>query len=98
MADKTRVTIAILIAVIIVLASLVAYTFLVRPALSGYVVDRQLEGYNYALLEIAQIAAQCQQPIPLTIGQDEEGNAQVINLVAAECFPEKFPELFEGAQ
>jgi len=98
MADKTRVTIVILIAVIIVLASLVAYTFLVRPAFSGYVVSKQQEGYDYAILNIAQIAAQCQQPIPLTIGQDAEGNEQVITLVAAECFPERFPELSGEAQ
>ncbi len=93
MADKTKVTIAVLIAVIVVLASVVIYNFGVKRAISGYVVSKQQEGYDYAIVNIAQIAAQC-QPVPLTIGQDEEGNAQIINLVAAECFPERFPELF----
>ncbi len=95
MAEKTKVTIAILVAVIVVLASIVAYTFLVRPKISGYV----SLGYNDAIADIAQRAVQCQQqPIILPVGQDEQGNTQVRYLVAIECFPDRFPELFEENQ
>jgi len=97
MANKTKITIAVLIAVIVVLASIVIYNFGVKRAISGYVVSKQQEGYEYAIVNIAQVATQC-QPVPLTIGQDEEGNPQRINLVAVECFPERFPEFFEQNQ
>ena len=95
MADKTKVTIAVLIAVVVILASIVIYAFIVSPRISGYIIEKQQQGYDYAVINIAQIAAQCQEPIVLPIGQDEEGNVQVRNLIAIECYPDRFPELFE---
>ena len=83
MADKTKVVMTILIAIIVVLASVVAYAFLVRPSLTGYAVQRQQEGFDFAIMNIAQMAAQC-QAVPLTFGE------QTITLFAAECFPEIF--------
>ncbi len=95
MADKTKITMTVLIAVVVILASIVIYAFIVSPRISGYIIDKQQEGYNYAVINIAQIATQCQEPIPLIIGQNEQGNEQVIHLVAVECYPNRFPELFE---
>ncbi len=81
MADKTRVTIAILIAVIVVLASIVTYTF-VKVKIDGYTTKNQNIGYNIgyqkAFLDIMQTAATC-QPIPLTYGN------QTITIIAEGC-------------
>jgi len=93
MVDKNRTLIAILVAVIAVLVVVVLYAFVVSPRLDGYVVQRQQEGIDFAVANIAQIAAQCRELVPLPIGQDENGQVQSINLVAVECFPDRFPEL-----
>lgn len=78
MADKTKLTMALLIVAVVVLGAVVVYAFVVRPAVTGYSVDRQSEGYQIAVLDIAQKAATC-QPVPITVGN------QTINLVALEC-------------
>jgi len=58
MANKQGVLITILVLVIVILAGILAYVFLVRPTLTGYVVDRQIEGYNICL---SSIVSQVQQ-------------------------------------
>ena len=43
MAEKTKVTIAILVAIIIVLASIISYTFVIKPKITGYVAQDIIE-------------------------------------------------------
>lgn len=84
MRDKSKLLIGILIAVIVILAAIVAYVFLIQPEITGYVTERQQEGYLIALSDVVQAAAQC-QPISLPIGE-----GATITLIAAECYPEIF--------
>ena len=58
MADKKKVLITILVAVIVILAAVIVYAFLISPGITGYVVDKQSEGVQIA---IASIVAQIQQ-------------------------------------
>jgi len=58
MADKKKVLITLLVAVIVILAAIIVYAFLIRPNITGYVVDRQNEGIEFA---IAAIVSQIQQ-------------------------------------
>lgn len=76
--SKTGVVIGILFLVIVVLLAVIAYAFLVRPALTGYVTERQVEGFEFAIVSIMQQAASC-QPVPLTYEND------TINIIAIEC-------------
>ena len=92
MAQTHRTLVAVLVAIIAVLILVIAYTFLVSPRIAGYAVERQQEGIDYAVVNIAQVAAQCQQAISLPLGN------QTINLVAVECFPDRFPELQNQTQ
>jgi len=78
MADKKKVLITLLVAVIVILAAIIVYAFLIRPGVTGYAVDRQREGYQIAILDIMQQAVTC-QTVPLTFGN------QTINLIAVEC-------------
>lgn len=52
MADRTSVLITILVLVIVILAGILIFTFMVRPAFSGYVVEKQTEGYQIAIRDI----------------------------------------------
>ncbi len=83
MRDKTKILMGILIAIIVVLAAIVVYAFLIQPGITGYAAQKQQEGIDFAIMNIAQMAAQC-QPVPLTVGED------TITLFAAECFPDIF--------
>ena len=56
--DKTGVVIGILVLLVIVLAGAVAYAFLVKPAVTGYVVNAQNQGIQYT---IGTIVSQIQQ-------------------------------------
>ncbi len=58
MADKKKVLITFLIAIIVVMAVILVYMFLIRPGVTGYAVDRQSEGIEFA---IATIISQIQQ-------------------------------------
>jgi flagellar basal body-associated protein FliL len=62
MADKKKVLITVLIAIIVVMAAILVYMFLIRPAFTGFVTQKQTEGYNYCLGVVTQnIIAQLQQ-------------------------------------
>ncbi|VVB82274.1 Uncharacterised protein [uncultured archaeon] len=76
--DKKNFLVLALVIGIVVLLGVLAFIFLVNPALNGLVVQGQTQGYNYAILTIAQQVATC-KPVPLTIGN------QTINLIAVEC-------------
>jgi len=78
MADKKKVLITILIAIIVVLAAILVYIFLIRPSITGYTIEKQNQGIEFAIVSIMQQAATC-QPVPLTFGN------QTINLIAVEC-------------
>ena len=86
MARSTGIFIGILLLIIAVLVVFVVYAFAIRPAVTGYATDRQLEGFQYALISIMQQAATC-QPVPLTVGN------QTINIVMIECLQQPNPDL-----
>ena len=85
---KPKVVIITLILIIAVLAGLVIYLLGVRPAISGYAINMQNQGYAFAIASVMQQAATC-QPVPLTFDN------QTINMIAVECLP---PELFQQPQ
>ena len=84
MADKKKVLITLLVAIIVVMAAILVYIFVIGPAFTGFVVQKQTEGYSFGyqevVLNIMQRAATC-QPVPLTFEN------QTINLVAMRCLP-----------
>ena len=49
MADKTKVLIVVLFIVIVILAGIMLYAFIVKPKISGYNVQKQTEGVNIAI-------------------------------------------------
>ena len=75
---KNKTLIWILIAVIVVLAGLVLYMLVVRPAITGNVVRLRNEGITYAVASIMQQATSC-QAVPLTFGN------QTMEMVWVEC-------------
>lgn len=76
--DKTRLVIVILTLLVLILASFVIYAFAIKPTISGYAINAQNQGIEFAVISIMQQAASCQQ-VPLTFGN------QTINLIAVEC-------------
>ena len=58
MADKRNVLIVVLALIVVVLALGLIYAFIIRPAISGYTVQKQTEGVQIA---INSILAQLQQ-------------------------------------
>ncbi len=58
MADRNKLLVTFLVLVIVILVAIVAFTFLVKPAVTGYAIDKQGEGVQIA---ITQILAQVQQ-------------------------------------
>ena len=58
MADKKKVLITLLVAVIVVMAAILVYVFVIGPNITGYAIDRQNEGVEFA---IAAIVSQIQQ-------------------------------------
>ncbi len=82
--NKTGLVIGILLLVIIVLLIIVVYSFVVRPAITSYVVNAQNYGYEQAVIQVAQQAATCQQ-VPLRVGNE------TINIIAVECLRQQAP-------
>jgi len=58
MVNKTSVLITVLVIVIVILAGIMLYAFVIQPKISGYNVQKQTEGVNIA---INYILAQLQQ-------------------------------------
>ena len=89
MADKRKVLITILIAIIVVMAAVLVYIFLIGPAFTGFVTQKQnigySVGYQQAFLDIMQQTITCQQ-VPLTYGN------QTINIIAVGCLPQQQPQ------
>ena len=82
--DNKNTLVLVLIVVIVLLLGFLGYLFLIRPAISGLVTQGYNQGTQYAILTIAQQAAQCPPAgVPLTIGD------QKITLAAMECYQQK---------
>ncbi|MDO8528418.1 MAG: hypothetical protein Q7S06_00825 [Nanoarchaeota archaeon] len=83
-ANNQRRLLLILILVIVVLLGIIAYAFVFRPALNGYVVKSQNEGVQYAVSAIIQQVVKCPTTgVPLTFGN------VTINVVALECYSQQ---------
>ena len=78
MANRTRLLIVFLVLIIVILAGVLLFTFFLKPKVTGYTTQRQIEGAQIVLADIIRVVAQC-QPFPVTVGN------QTINLVALEC-------------
>jgi flagellar basal body-associated protein FliL len=78
MADKKKILITLLVAIIVVMAAILAYTFLIRPSITGYTIEKQNQAIEFAVFSIMQQATTC-QPVPLTFGN------QTINIMAMGC-------------
>jgi hypothetical protein len=74
---RDRVIFALVVAVVLLLGFL-GYLFLLRPALSGLVVQGQNQGMQYTVLSIAQQAATC-KTVSLPVGN------QTMDLVWVKC-------------
>lgn len=67
--DKRDRLIFALVVVVVLLLGFLGYLFLIRPALSGLVVEGQNQGVQYTVVSIAQQAATC-KTVPLTLGNE----------------------------
>jgi len=70
MTNKKTWLIGFLVLVIVVLSGFMVYAFVITPALTGYVIDRQNEGVQIA---VNQIVAQVQQNgfVQIPLGEDQ---------------------------
>ncbi len=82
-AEKNRLMI-VLILVIVILLGVIAYAFVLRPALNGYTIKSQNEGIQYAVFTIMKQAATCQQ-VPLTFQN------QTMNIIWVDCLQQQTP-------
>jgi hypothetical protein len=76
--DKRDLLIWILGIIVVGLLLLLAYIFLVKPALNGLVVEGYYMGQNEAVSSIIEYVKTCQQ-LPLTYGNE------TVNVVAVNC-------------
>ena len=65
--NNTGIVIAVLVILVLVLASLVLYAFVLKPAVTGYVINAQTQGVEYALATLVQASSNC-EIVPVTIG------------------------------
>ena len=82
---KPKLVIIILILVITVLAGLIIYLLAIRPAISGYAVRLQNQGYTFAIASVMDQAKTC-QTVPLTFGNE------TMNMIWVECFRQQVQE------
>ncbi len=72
----------VLILVIVIMLGIIAYMFLLKPAINGFVVAEQnrgyTQGYFFAVASLMQQATSC-QPVPVTFGN------VTLHMVALEC-------------
>ena len=81
MASRSGLVIGVLLLIIVVLAIFLVYAFAIRPAISGYLVDAQDRGVEFAVVSIMQQATTC-QTVPLRYGN------QTIDLIWTKCVEE----------
>ncbi|MEM4325988.1 MAG: hypothetical protein QXU40_01680 [Candidatus Pacearchaeota archaeon] len=83
MSDKSKGVIILLVVVIVLLSLILVYTLFLRPAISTFIYNKQIEGYNAAYYEIIQVVSQCRSvPIPTR-------NGTIITLIALECLQQQ---------
>ena len=75
MANQTRILIASLILVILILGAVVLYSFVIQPKISGYVVSKQNEGVLYT---VSSLLTQLQQQQYIMLPTDAEGHYVVL--------------------
>lgn len=80
MANRTKVLIVFLVLVIVVLAGVMAFTYLIKPKVTGYVTEKQTEGVQIAVNAIL-MQLQQQGYVQIPLGVDEDGQQQVLYLV-----------------
>jgi len=80
----------VLIGIVLILLAIIAYAFVIGPRLSGYATNKQIEGYQIAVLDIVQAASKC-QTVPIPVSEN-----QTINLLAAECLPQEILQQLSG--
>ena len=87
MANQTRILITVLILVIVVLAGVMVYAFLIKPQINGYITRQQntgaIQGASVVLSQLISAAAQCPPggvPVPI------DNNGRAVHLVALECY------------
>lgn len=62
MADRTKLTIKILVLIIVLLVLVVAYALAIKPAVSGYVINKQVGAYQQGQADLLNnILVQMQQ-------------------------------------
>jgi len=83
--NKTGLVIGILLLIIVLLLLVVTYAFAIRPAITGYAVKAQNQGYATAIVSIMEQASQCQQ-VPLTFGN------QTMNIIWIDCLQQAQPQ------
>ncbi|MBI2042796.1 hypothetical protein HYT25_00205 [Candidatus Pacearchaeota archaeon] len=87
--NKTAIVISILVILVLILGTLVVYSFVLKPVVSGYVVNSQNQGVQYAILTIMQQASTCQE-VPLTFGN------QTMRLIWIDCLQQSKDILVQG--
>jgi hypothetical protein len=76
--DKRDKLILALVIVVLVLLAIGGYIFLIKPAISGFVVSNQNQGVQYAILSIAQQASTC-KTVSLPVGN------QTMDIIWVKC-------------
>lgn len=71
--DRRGMMLAILVAVIIVLVLVLIYFFVVRPSMNKFVLNKQVEGVNFAYADIVN-QIQTQGYFALPLGQMKKEN------------------------
>lgn len=91
--EKNKRLMIILIAVIVILLGIIAYAFVLKPALNGYVIKTQTDGVQYAVFTIMQQASQC-QPVPL---KNPFGN-ETMNIIWTDCITQALNQQTQPVQ
>jgi len=64
---------------VLVLLVTLAYFFAIKPAITGHIINAKGEGYQIAVLQLAELAKSCEEPIPVTVGDE------TIYLIGIHC-------------
>ncbi|MBW6442270.1 hypothetical protein K0A97_00620 [Patescibacteria group bacterium] len=89
MVDKSKRIIILLLTVITILLVFILYNFLLKPQISGYVVNKQLEGYSMAINQIVEIVAppRC-EPLAIQYGDFQNESIQIVSIECYDLFSE----------
>ena len=79
---ERKILVPILIGIIVILAGIIFYIFVVKPAFNGYVTKLQSQGYAIAVYSLMQQASTC-QPVPLYFGN------VTLYVIAIGCLPKE---------